>query len=160
MAIDVGKRNERVADLSKPEQTVLGYLQAEGLSQSPYANQQLEELLIRAARSEKHAFHVTCGDGQHALLTMTTAAEATVYRIDDLRLEKLSFGRLTDGVLLENVTLQVEPGADRSTVELTYLHADALELIGGSLTLNLGVFAEDDLARARTAFAALIGSQM
>jgi hypothetical protein len=100
------------------------------------AASELYRILEEAATAAQHVFAVTVADEEPALLTIEQAGDMTLYRIrDDLQLERISFGRLTGGVLHEAVLLAETNDSDAGTTEVTYSNP-ALAAVGGHIRIR------------------------
>jgi hypothetical protein len=94
----------------------------------------VNEILKAVAREAEVLLPVECGD-QSARLLVLAENDTTLYRLDEkLRVETLSLGRLTEGVLTEKYKVRAHYGDSSHHESITYTH-QRLAQIGGSFSV-------------------------
>jgi hypothetical protein len=126
---------------------------------SPYAAQQLTEMLNPAAGEAMGVFAGKTGNEEPTLMMLSSADELTLYLISEaFELGMVSFGRLRGGTLSETRTFPNEPGQQTRLTNLSYSNAELAEF-GGGVAFDVAAWSETDVETTQSMFAPLIGFQ-
>ena len=126
---------------------------------SQYGVQRLDALLSEiAADAGDRLVSVRCGDSARPGLLTLVDSKVTIHRLGETNeLETLSFGRLTEGRLIETRAIPQQSGTDVGRADMVYTHP-ALEPIGGYFTIDLRYTGAEGAEHIRDLLAPLIGS--